>query len=83
MIPLLFAFLIFLAAGTLCVGWPKRVQKFFIDACESGRWGFWIARNIILRRVNKPGYLIELRLIGIVSLCGAIVCAWAFFAPKR
>jgi hypothetical protein len=78
-----FAFLLFLITGTLFTVWPKRVQKFIINACESGRWGFWIARSIILRRVKKPEYLIELRLIGIGCIWGAVVCAWILFAAKR
>jgi hypothetical protein len=83
MILLLLAFLVFLIPGILCTVWPKRVRDFTIGACESGRWGFWIARGIILRRVKKPAYLIELRLIGIGCLWGAVLCAWALLAPKR
>ena len=45
--------------------------------------GFWIGRGIILRRVKKPVYHIELRLIGVVSLWAAVLCAWALLAPKR
>src|SRR6266508_2419376 len=33
-IPLAFAF--------SCTGFPKLVREFTINACESGRWGFWI-----------------------------------------
>jgi hypothetical protein len=47
------------------------------------RWGFWIGRNMILRRVKKPGYLIELRLIGIVCLWAAVILGWALLAPKH
>jgi hypothetical protein len=83
MIPLIFAFLLFLITGALCTGWPKRVREFIIKACESGRWGFWIARGVTLRHVRKPGYLIELRLIGIGCLWGAVLCAWALLAAKR
>ena len=82
-IPFVFAFLLFLSIGLLFTGWPKLVREFTINACESGRWGFWIGRNIILRRVKKPGYLIELRLIGIGCLWGAVVCAWILLAAKR
>jgi len=83
MIPFLLIFLLFLAIGILCTIWPKRVRDFTISACETGRWGFWIGRGIILRRVKKPAYLIELRLIGVVSLWAAVLCAWAILAPKR
>lgn len=83
MILLVLAFLLFLLVGTLLTGWPKRVRGFIINACESGRWGFWIGRGIILRRVKKPAYLIELRLIGIVCLWGAVISAWALLAPKQ
>jgi hypothetical protein len=83
MILLIPAFVLFLTACILFSGWPKRVREFTIHACETGRWGFWIARGMILRRVKKPGYLIELRLIGIGCLWGAIVCAWIILAPKQ
>jgi hypothetical protein len=83
MIPLGFVFLVFLTAGILFTGWPRHVRDFTIDACEKGRYGFWIARNMMLRRVTKPGYVVELRLIGIVCILGAVVCAWIFFAPKQ
>ena len=82
-LPFLFAFLVFLTIGMLLTGWPKRVRQFTINACESGRWGFWIGRNIILRRVKKPGYLIELRVMGIVCLCTAVLLGWALLAPKH
>jgi hypothetical protein len=82
-VPLILALLAFLIVGILFTGWPRRVRKFTIWACESRRWGFWIARGIILRRVNKPAYLIELRLIGIACLWGAGVCAWILFAAGR
>jgi hypothetical protein len=83
MIPFLLAFLLFLITGILGTVWPKRVRDFTISACESGRWGFWIGRSIILRRVKKPGYLIELRIIGIGCLCTAVLLGWALLAPKR
>lgn len=83
MIPFVFAFLLFLTIGILFTGWPKLVREFTINACESGRWGFWIGRNIILRRVKKPGYLIELRLIGIVCLWAAVLVGWMLLAPKH
>jgi hypothetical protein len=83
MIPFLPVFLLFLVTGILFTVWPSRVCDFTIDACERGRWGFWIARGIILRRVKKPAYLIELRLIGIGCLWGAVICAWALLTPKR
>jgi hypothetical protein len=82
-IPLAFVFLLFLSTGILCTGWPKLVREFTINACESGRWGFWIGRNMILRRVKKPGYLIELRVIGIVSLWAAVLLGWMLLAPKH
>jgi hypothetical protein len=82
MIPLFLAFAIFGVVGVLLTGWPGRVREFIIDACVRGRWGFWIGRNIILRRVRKPGYILELRLIGIVALCGAVACAWVFLGGK-
>jgi hypothetical protein len=83
MIPFVFGFLLFLTMGILFTGWPKLVREFTINACESGRWGFWIGRNMILRRVKKPGYLIELRLIGIGCLWAAVILGWALLAPKH
>lgn len=83
MILLVFAFLLFLITATLLIGWPKRVRGFIINACESGRWGFWIGRGIMMRRAEKPAYLIELRLIGLGCLWGALVCAWALLAAKQ
>ena len=80
MIPLLVAFVVFSAIGLSLTVRPTRVRDFIIDACVRGKWGFWIARNVILRRVQKPGYTVELRLIGIVSLLGAVACAWIFLA---
>jgi hypothetical protein len=82
-IPFVFGFSLFLSIGILCTGSPKLVREFTINACESGRWGFWIDRKIILRRVKKPGYLIELRLIGIVSLWAAVLLEWMLPAPKH
>jgi hypothetical protein len=38
---------------------------------------------MILRRVKKPGYLIELRVIGIVSLWAAVLLGWMLLAPKH
>jgi hypothetical protein len=83
MIPFILIFLLFLVVGILFTRWPRLVREFTINACESGRWGFWIGRSIILRRVKKPGYLIELRLIGIGCLCAAVLLAWMLIAPKH
>jgi hypothetical protein len=83
MIALILAFLVFLIIGALCTGWPKGVRKFVINACETGRWGFWIAPKLMLRRAKKPAYLVELRLIGLGCLWGAVLCAWALLAAKR
>jgi len=33
--------------------------------------------------VKKPGYLIELRLIGVVCLWAAVLLGWALLAPKH
>jgi hypothetical protein len=82
-IPLVFAFLFFLSIGILFTGWPKLVREFTINAYESGRWGFWIGRNMILRRVKKPGYLIELRLIGRCLFGAAVLLGWGLLAPKH
>lgn len=79
MIPLLVAFAIFSGFGVLLSGWPGHVRNFIIEACTQGRWGFWIGRHIMLQRAKQPGYIIELRLIGIVCLCGAAACVWTFF----
>jgi len=59
------------------------VREFTINACESGRWGFWFARDITLRRVKKPQYIGELRLIGLACLWGAVICAWALCGAKQ
>jgi hypothetical protein len=82
MIPLFLAFAIFGVVGVLLTGWPSRVREFIIAACVQGRWGFWIGRNMILSRVKESGYILELRLVGIVSLCGAAACAWVFLGGK-
>lgn len=83
MLALILMFSLFLIMGILFTGWPKLVREFTINACESGRWGLWIGRSIILRRVKKPGYPIELRLIGIGCLCTAVLLGWVLIAPKH
>jgi len=83
MIPLVFAFFVFLITEILYTGWPKRVREFTIGLCESGGWGFWVARDSSLRRVKKPQYVIELRLIGIACLWAALLSVWTLFGVKH
>ena len=83
MFPFVLAFLLFLLVGLLLTARPSWVREWIIDACTQGRWGFWIARETILRRVRKPAYLYELRVIGIICLLGATVCAWIIFGEKK
>lgn len=80
MIPLFVVFAIFFGFGLLLTGWPHLVRKFVTDACIQGRWGFWIGREMMLRRVKKADYVVELRLIGVVSLFGAAACVWALMS---
>jgi hypothetical protein len=83
MIPLVLAFIIFSVSGALFTFAPGRVRDFIVDACVRGRWGFWIGREIILRRVRKASYLFELRLIGFGCILGAVACFWIIFAEKK
>jgi membrane protein required for beta-lactamase induction len=83
MVPVVIACLVFLVIGTLLAAFPGRVRDFIIGACVHGRWGFWIGKEMILRRVKKPSYSLELRIIGIVCILGAAVCAWVLFGDKK
>lgn len=83
MLAFILACLVFLVIGGLLTVWPKRVRDFIRDACIHGRWGFWIGRTIILRRVESPAYLLELRVIGVVCILAAVICAWIVFGEKK
>jgi membrane protein required for beta-lactamase induction len=83
MLPFILACLVFLVIGGLLTVWPTQVRDFIMDACVQARWGFWIGREIILRRVRRPSYLYELRIIGIVCIFAAAICAWIIFGEKK
>jgi len=83
MIPFVLAFIVFSISGTLFMFAPRRVRDFIVDSCLRARWGFWIGREMILRRVRKPSYLFELRLLGFICILGAVVCFWIIFAEKK
>jgi hypothetical protein len=79
-LPFIFALACFLALGLAATFWTERFRSYWIRRCEQHPGQLhW---EVIARRVRRPSYSFELRVVGIVSLIGATICVWILVAPK-
>ena len=80
LLPLIIVLACFLVLGVAATFWTERFRSYWIRRCEQHPGQFhW---QIIARRVQRPSYSFELRVVGIISLSGAAICLWILAAPK-
>jgi len=66
----------FLVVGVAATFWTERVRNYWIRQCD--RHPEAIHWRLVGRRVRRPWYSIELRLIGILCLGTVLFFLWGF-----
>ncbi len=72
--------LIFLSVGFVTLVWAERVQQWTIRWHE--QHPALAKLNLFRRRIYGDWYTVELRLCGIFSISGGILCCWALWFGK-
>jgi hypothetical protein len=78
-LPMIFAMAVFFVVGVAATFWTERVRNYWIR--QSDRHPEAIHWRLVGRRVRRPWYSIELRLIGILCLATVLLVVWGLVRP--
>lgn len=68
-----------LTAGLTALLWPQKIQRYALKRCT--KFYFW--QNPFLGWMSTSGYIVYLRVMGVVFLCAGLFVLLAVFMSNR